>query len=79
MAEIAASEEINFRPTGRVPVRSAVERNIFHLATACGRAVGSTQLRMQVGGWSSELITHLHPSPRLRMRGAMFISYIVIG
>ena len=79
MAEIAASVEINFRPTGRVPAVLQSRGNIFHLATACGRALGPTQLRMQGRGWNSELITHLHPSRRLRMRGAMSPSYIFIG
>jgi hypothetical protein len=76
MAEIAASVEIKFRRTGIVPAVLPSTGSILHLATACGPTLGPTQLRMQGRGWNSELITHLHPSPRLRMRGAMFISYI---
>jgi hypothetical protein len=78
MAEIAASVEIKFRTTGRVPAVLPSRGSIFHLSTACGPALGPTQLRTQGRGWNSELITHLHPPPRLRMRGAMLISYIFI-
>ena len=79
MAEIAASVEINFRPMVKVLAILSSRGNIFHLATACSPTLGPTQLRMYGRGWNSEPITHLHPSPRLKMRGAIFISYIFTG
>jgi hypothetical protein len=79
MTEIDASVEIKFQPTGRVPAILPSGGSIFHLAAACRPALGPTQLRTQGKGWNSELITHLHPSPGLRMSGAMFISYIYMG